>query len=58
MKNKPKYFYCPDCQKKNKQIIAKWICIQCSGNNEKEYYLCDKCCEEHEEHYGVEELVY
>jgi hypothetical protein len=56
-RNKPKYVYCVECEKKGKKVVAKWICLQCSGGPKSEVVLCEKCAQKHEEHY-LEEILY
>lgn len=56
--NKPEYQYCQQCQKKNKQVIATWICIECSNEKQQKVFVCEKCATRyHEDHY-TEEIVY
>jgi hypothetical protein len=56
-RNKPKYVNCVECEKKGRQVVAKWICLDCSNRTQKEVVLCGKCVKKHEEHY-VEEILY
>jgi len=56
-RNEPEYAYCMECQKKGKQKIAKWICLQCSAESDQEILLCEKCSDKHDEHY-LEEILY
>jgi hypothetical protein len=56
-RNRPNYAYCVECQKKDKQQIAKWICLDCSTGPDDEILLCEKCADKHEDHY-LEEILY
>ncbi len=55
--NKPEYALCVECQKKGKQQVARWICLQCTTGPAQEILLCEKCVEKHDDHY-VEEILY
>jgi hypothetical protein len=55
--NKPKYVYCVSCQRRGKQVVATWICLTCSNRKSEEIVLCEKCIDQHEDHY-VEEILY
>jgi hypothetical protein len=56
-RNPPEYVYCVECQKKSRQKVAKWICLECTTGPDQEIVLCDKCADRHEEH-NVEEILY
>jgi hypothetical protein len=56
-RNKPKYVYCVECEKKGRRVMAKLICLQCSRGPKSEVVLCEECAQEHEEHY-LEEILY
>jgi len=56
-RNQPEYAYCVECQKKGKQKVAKWICLECTTGPEQETLLCDKCADKHDDHY-IEEILY
>jgi len=56
-RNKPEYAFCVECQKRGKQQVAEWICLQCTMETEQEILLCEKCTEEHDDHY-LEEILY
>ncbi|MCL5999366.1 MAG: plasmid pRiA4b ORF-3 family protein [Chloroflexi bacterium] len=56
-RNQPEYVYCVECQKKGKQKVAKWICLECTTGPDHEIMLCEKCADRHEEHY-LEEILY
>jgi Zn finger protein HypA/HybF involved in hydrogenase expression len=56
-RNKPKYEYCDECQKKGKQTVAAWICYTCSNEEQRDHVLCGKCLRKHEDHY-VDGLLY
>jgi len=56
-RNKPDYTFCVKCQKKGKQQVAKWICMQCTTGPEQEILLCEKCADKHDDHY-LEEILY
>ena len=56
-RNKPKYEYCIECQKKGKQNVAVWICYTCSVEEQRDIILCEKCLIKHDDHY-VDELLY
>ncbi|HVM71037.1 MAG TPA: hypothetical protein VMT91_04710 [Anaerolineales bacterium] len=56
-RNKPRYVYCVECEKKGKQTIAKWLCVQCSQGPDDEVLLCEKCARKHEDHY-LDEILY
>jgi len=56
-RNKPEYAFCVECQKKGKQQVAKWICLQCTTDPEQEILLCEKCADKHDDHY-LEEILY
>ena len=56
-RNKPKYAYCVECQKKGKETIATWICYTCSYKEQRDIVVCEKCLRKHEDHY-TDELLY
>ena len=56
-RNEPEYAFCVECQKKGKQQVAKWICLQCTTGPEQEILLCEKCADKHDDHY-LEEILY
>lgn len=56
-RNRPEYVYCVECQKKGRQKVAKWICLECTTGPDQEMVLCEKCADRHEEHY-LEEILY
>ena len=56
-RNQPEYALCVECQKKGKQQVAKWICLECTTGAEQEILLCEKCADKHEDHY-LEEILY
>ena len=56
-RNKPKYVNCVDCKKLGKQVVAKWICLQCSRGPKSEVVVCEECAQKHEDHY-LEEILY
>ncbi|HVP21671.1 MAG TPA: hypothetical protein VMS73_07390 [Anaerolineaceae bacterium] len=55
--NKPRYRYCVNCAKKDKQTTATWICLTCSEEKQEEVVLCEKCVYNHEDHY-TEKIIY
>jgi hypothetical protein len=56
--NKPRYEYCESCRAAGRETIAKWICIDCSREQNREVLVCEECAErEHEEH-DREEILY
>ena len=57
--NEPELLYCTYCQAKGKQVVAKWVCWECSEQQSAPYMLCDACTRlrKHEDHY-IEEWVY
>ena len=56
--NRPRYKYCPSCQKKGRKTIATTICIWCSNEEQEEVMMCEDCIvPDHEEHY-LEKIVY
>jgi len=56
-RNKPKYTYCIECQKKGKETVATWICFTCSNEQQRDILVCEKCLREHDDHY-LEEFLY
>jgi hypothetical protein len=56
-RNKPKFEYCVECQKRGKETIAKWICYICSNEEQRDVLVCGKCLKKHEDHY-VDEILY
>lgn len=56
-RNQPEYVYCVECRKKGRQVVARWICVECSTGLDREIVLCEKCADRHEEHY-LEEILY
>jgi hypothetical protein len=56
-RNKPKYSYCVECQKKGVQTIATWLCFTCSNEEQREILLCEDCLSNHEDHHSGE-LIY
>lgn len=57
-KNKPKYEYCVDCERKDKQAVAMWICIACSDKKQKDILICKSCLDENHEEHWAEEMIY
>jgi hypothetical protein len=57
-RNQPEFVNCILCQKKGKQTVAKWICIDCSTGPEDEMVLCKKCVKKHDEDHNIEEILY
>ena len=56
--NRPRYRYCPSCQKKGRKTIATVICVWCSNREQEEVIMCEDCTvPDHEEHY-LDEIVY
>jgi hypothetical protein len=56
-RNEPEYAFCIECQKKGKQQVAKWICLECTTGPKQEILLCEKCADKHNDHY-LEEILY
>ena len=56
--NKPKYEYCADCKSKYKQTVARWICITCSEEKQKDILVCESCLEENHGDHWADELTY
>ena len=57
-RNKPRYMYCPSCQKQGRKTVANWICIDCSNEQQRDVVVCERCLRaKHEDHY-VEEMLY
>jgi hypothetical protein len=57
-RNQPEFVNCALCQKKGKQTVAKWICLNCSTGPEDDMVLCEKCVEKHDEDHNIEENLY
>ncbi len=56
--NEPHYEYCQSCQAEGRQTVAKWLCRDCSYEQEREVLICDRCLEaKHEDHYP-ERILY
>lgn len=56
--NRPQYHYCESCQAKGKQVVATWICIECSNAMGRDVLLCEDCLmRKHPDHYA-DELLY
>ena len=57
--NEPELRYCASCQAKGKQVVAKWVCWECTEVGDAPHMLCDACTRlrKHEGHY-IEEWVY
>jgi hypothetical protein len=56
--NKPKYSCCEVCEKLGKRILATWICIECSNEEQRDVLVCEDCMVKgHEDHYA-EEMLY
>lgn len=56
--NRPRYRYCPSCQKKGRKTIATIICVWCSNSVQEEVIMCEDCIvPDHKEHY-LDEIVY
>lgn len=56
-RNKPKYAYCTKCKENGLNTIAPLICLTCSDKYQKEMLYCEKCAQDHENHY-LEEILY
>lgn len=56
-RNKPKLEYCTECRKEQKETIATWDCYTCSNKEQRDILLCEKCLNQHEEHY-VDKIIY
>jgi hypothetical protein len=57
--NEPELLYCAPCREKGKQVVAKWVCWECSEQQGAPHMLCDACTRlrKHEGHY-IEEWMY
>jgi len=56
--NKPKCYYCEDCQADGKKTIAVYICVTCSDEEQRQIFVCEECSgKEHEDHY-IDEVTY
>lgn len=56
-RNKPKFEYCAECQKRGKETIANWICYTCSNEEQRDVMVCEKCLKKHADHYA-DEILY
>jgi hypothetical protein len=56
-RNRPRYRYCQSCAGRGKKERATWICIECSNRQGQDVLLCEKCMDQHEDHYA-EKIVY
>jgi hypothetical protein len=56
-RNQPEYSFCVECQKRGKQQVARWICLECTTGPKQEILLCEKCADKHDDHY-LEEILY
>lgn len=57
-RNQPRYRYCQSCQAQGRKIRATWICIECSGRQQRQVLVCKRCLDrEHEDHFA-EEILY
>jgi len=55
--NKSRYMYCEVCERHGKNVIATWICIDCSNEEGRDVLLCDGCVTKgHDDHYATEML--
>jgi hypothetical protein len=55
--NKPRYHYCPDCEKAGKKVIATKICITCCNRLQEDVFMCETCADiDHQDHYVVDVL--
>lgn len=56
-RSKQRQRYCENCKSKSKKTVAKYVCIECSEEEERQVLVCEDCLMEyHEEHYA-EEIV-
>ena len=56
--NKPRYRYCEVCERLGKKVIATWICVDCSNEEERDVLLCDDCVMKgHDDHYAAD-MIY
>ena len=56
--NRPRHQYCEECKAEGRKIVATWICIECSNQEQREVRLCEDCLTAyHEDHYA-EEILY
>jgi len=57
-RNQPQYQDCQVCLERGRKSRATWICLECSGRQQREVLVCKKCLHrEHEDHYA-EEILY
>lgn len=55
--NKPRYQNCVSCRAEGIESRAIWICLTCSGHEQRPVLLCDRCAKEHDDH-DVGEILY
>ncbi len=56
--NKPRYRYCQTCKEQERQVVATWMCVECSNIQHRQVLVCDTCmASDHEDHY-VDEMLY
>ena len=56
--NKPRYRYCESCKDEGQKTVAKWICIECSNEEQREILVCEDCLDKHHEDHYADEIVY
>lgn len=56
-RNKPHYEYCVFCKESGKESVAKWVCVSCSNDEQRDIWVCEKCSRKHDDHY-LEEITY
>jgi hypothetical protein len=57
-RNKPRFLNCVSCQEKEKDSIARWICLTCSNIEQTEIVLCEDCADQHDEDHYLDEILY
>jgi hypothetical protein len=55
--NKPRYRYCESCRERDRKTRAVWICLSCSGREQRDVLICEECLDrDHQDHFAEEYL--
>jgi hypothetical protein len=57
-KNEPQYSYCEHCVAEGRQSVATWLCLECSGRQERDVLVCSDCLRTHHVDHYADEILY
>jgi len=56
--NKPRYEDCQRCKDGGQKVVANWVCLTCSEEEQSYVFICDACEETHDEEHYIKEMLY